>query len=313
MLYYIRRTFTMVVTIFIVSLITFFAFQIIPGDPVLSKLGVDADQAQIDALTNELNLDQPVIRRYFSWLTGIFKGDLGNSIRYDRDVGEMILSRLPVTFSLSIISMLLVIIFGIPIGILSAKYDKKASGFFINFLTQVSMAIPSFWTGILLMYLFGLILNWITPGAYTPWSENAFEAFKSLILPSLAIAIPNIAVIVRYLRNTILEQKNQDYTRTALSKGAKPGYVLTRHILRNALIPVVTVFGMIAAKILAGSIIIEQVFSLPGLGRLLINAISTRDLPLVQGMILYFSVLIVIINFLIDIIYKLIDPRIKYT
>ncbi|MDK2946532.1 peptide/nickel transport system permease protein [Geotoga petraea] len=303
----------MVVTIFIVSLITFFAFQIIPGDPVLSKLGVDADQAQIDALTNELNLDQPVIRRYFSWLTGIFKGDLGNSIRYDRDVGEMILSRLPVTFSLSIISMLLVIIFGIPIGILSAKYDKKASGFFINFLTQVSMAIPSFWTGILLMYLFGLILNWITPGAYTPWSENAFEAFKSLILPSLAIAIPNIAVIVRYLRNTILEQKNQDYTRTALSKGAKPGYVLTRHILRNALIPVVTVFGMIAAKILAGSIIIEQVFSLPGLGRLLINAISTRDLPLVQGMILYFSVLIVIINFLIDIIYKLIDPRIKYT
>jgi peptide/nickel transport system permease protein len=276
----------MVVTIFIVSLITFFAFQIIPGDPVLSKLGVDADQAQIDALTNELNLDQPVIRRYFSWLTGIFKGDLGNSIRYDRDVGEMILSRLPVTFSLSIISMLLVIIFGIPIGILSAKYDKKASGFFINFLTQVSMAIPSFWTGILLMYLFGLILNWITPGAYTPWSENAFEAFKSLILPSLAIAIPNIAVIVRYLRNTILEQKNQDYTRTALSKGAKPGYVLTRHILRNALIPVVTVFGMIAAKILAGSIIIEQVFSLPGLGRLLINAISTRDLPLVQGMIL---------------------------
>jgi len=313
LLYYIRRTFTKVVTIFIVSLITFFAFQIIPGDPVLSKLGVDADQAQIDALTNELNLDQPVIRRYFSWLTGIFKGDLGNSIRYDRDVGEMILSRLPVTFSLSIISMLLVIIFGIPIGILSAKYDKKASGFFINFLTQVSMAIPSFWTGILLMYLFGLILNWITPGAYTPWSENAFEAFKSLILPSLAIAIPNIAVIVRYLRNTILEQKNQDYTRTALSKGAKPGYVLTRHILRNALIPVVTVFGMIAAKILAGSIIIEQVFSLPGLGRLLINAISTRDLPLVQGMILYFSVLIVIINFLIDIIYKLIDPRIKYT
>jgi peptide/nickel transport system permease protein len=303
----------MVVTIFIVSLITFFAFQIIPGDPVLSKLGVDADQAQIDALTNELNLDQPVIRRYFSWLTGIFNGDLGNSIRYDREVGDMILSRLPVTFSLSIISMSLVIIFGIPIGILSAKYDKKASGFFINFLTQVSMAIPSFWTGILLMYLFGLILNWITPGAYTPWSENAFEAFKSLILPSLAIAIPNIAVIVRYLRNTILEQKNQDYTRTALSKGAKPGYVLTRHILRNALIPVVTVFGMIAAKILAGSIIIEQVFSLPGLGRLLINAISTRDLPLVQGMILYFSVLIVIINFLIDIIYKLIDPRIKYT
>jgi peptide/nickel transport system permease protein len=209
--------------------------------------------------------------------------------------------------------MLLVVILGIPIGILSAKYDKKVSGFFINFITQVSMAIPSFWTGILLMYLFGLILNWITPGSYTPWSENAFEAFKSLILPSLAIAIPNIAVVVRYLRNTILEQKNQDYTRTALSKGAKPGYVLTRHILRNALIPVITVLGMITAKILAGSIIIEQVFSLPGLGRLLINAISTRDLPLVQGMILYFSVLIVLINFIIDIIYKLIDPRIKYT
>jgi len=217
----------MVVTIFIVSLITFFAFQIIPGDPVLSKLGVDADQAQIDALTSELNLDQPAIRRYFSWIAGIFNGDLGKSIRYDREVTDMIISRLPVTFSLTIMSMFLVFVFGIPIGILSAKNDKKTSGFFINFITQVSMAIPSFWTGILLMYFFGLILNWITPGAYTPWSENPFEAFKSLILPSLAIAIPNIAVIVRYLRNTILEQKNQDYTRTALSKGAKPGYVLT--------------------------------------------------------------------------------------
>jgi peptide/nickel transport system permease protein len=302
----------MVVTIFIVSLITFFAFQIIPGDPVLSKLGVDADQAQIDALTRELNLDQPAIRRYFSWIAGIFNGDLGKSIRYDREVTDMIISRLPVTFSLTIMSMFLVFVFGIPIGILSAKNDKKTSGFFINFITQVSMAIPSFWTGILLMYFFGLILNWITPGAYTPWSENPFEAFKSLILPSLAIAIPNIAVIVRYLRNTILEQKNQDYTRTALSKGAKPGYVLTRHILRNALIPVITVLGMITATILSGSIIIEQVFSLPGLGRLLINAISTRDLPLVQGMILYFSILIVLINFLIDIIYKLVDPRIKF-
>lgn len=303
----------MLITIFIVSLITFFAFQIIPGDPVLSKLGVDADEAQIEALRSELNLDQPVLRRYFSWVSGIFKGDMGNSIRYDREVGEMILTRLPVTLSLAVISMFLVIIFGIPIGVLSAKYDKKTSGFFINFFTQVSMAVPSFWTGILLMYLFGLILNWITPGAYTPWSENIFQAFKSLILPALAIAIPNIAVVVRYLRNTILEQKNQDYTRTALSKGARPGYVLIKHILRNALIPVITVLGMITAKILAGSIIIEQVFSLPGLGRLLINAISTRDLPLVQGMILYFSVLIVLINFLIDIIYKLVDPRIQYT
>lgn len=313
MIYYLRRTFTMLITIFLVSLITFFAFQIIPGDPVLSKLGVDADEAQIEALTNELNLDQPVLKRYFSWVSGIFTGDMGNSIRYDREVAVMILSRLPVTFSLAIIAMLLVIIFGIPIGILSAKYDKKTSGFLINFFTQVSMAVPSFWTGILLMYLFGLILNWITPGSYTPWSENIFEAFKSLILPSLAIAIPNIAVVVRYLRNTILEQKNQDYTRTALSKGAKPGYVLVKHILRNALIPVITVLGMITAKILAGSIIIEQVFSLPGLGRLLINAISTRDLPLVQGMILYFSILIVLINFIIDIIYKLVDPRIQYT
>lgn len=303
----------MVITIFIISLITFFAFQIIPGDPVLSKLGVDADQAQIDALTKELNLDQPVIGRYFSWVAGIFKGDFGKSIRYDMDVLEMIKSRLPVTFSLAIMSMLMVVIFGIPIGILAAKYDKKISGFFINFFTQFSMAIPSFWTGILLMYLFGLILNWITPGSYVPWSKSIVEGFKSLLLPSVAIAIPNIAVVVRYLKNTILEQKNKDYTRTALSKGAKPGYVMTKHILRNALIPVITVLGMITARILAGSIIIEQVFSLPGMGRLLINAISTRDLPLVQGMVLYFSILIVIINFVIDIIYKLVDPRIQYT
>ncbi|MDO7976406.1 ABC transporter permease [Oceanotoga teriensis] len=306
-----RKTFAMIITVFLVSIITFFAFELIPGDPVLAKLGINADQAQIEALREELNINKPLAGRYISWISGIFTGDMGKSIRYDMDVNDIIGQRFSVTFQLSIMSIIIIIIFGIPLGILAAKYDDNIFGFLISFITQIGLAIPSFWAGILLIYLFGLILNLFTAGGYVSWSQNPLESIKSLFLPALAIAIPNIAVVIRYLKSSILEEKDKDYTKTALAKGLSSNQVLIFHILRNAIIPVITILAMIIAKVLAGSIVIEQVFTIPGMGRLLINAISTRDLPLVQGLVFYISIIVVMINFLVDIVYKFIDPRIK--
>jgi peptide/nickel transport system permease protein len=308
---YLRKLFAMLATVFLVSMITFITFEIIPGDPVLARLGVDADEAQIRALSEELGLDEPLSKRFFGWITGLFTGDLGQSIRYSRPVSELILDRLPVTLSLALISMALIVIIGVPLGILSARYGDRLPGISISIVSQIGMAVPSFWTGIILMYIFGLTLRWVSPGGYTPWSVDPVEAFKSLLLPAAAIALPSIATVTRYTRNTVMEQMKNDYVRLAFSKGLKMNAVLFRHVLKNALIPVITVLGMITANILGGSIVIEQVFTLPGVGRLLINAISVRDLPLVQGMVLYISLVIVVTNFLIDIVYTLIDPRIK--
>jgi len=308
---YLRKIMAMLFTVLFVSIITFISFEIIPGDPVLSRLGVDADEAQIESLTEELGLNDPLPVRFTKWAGGVFTGNLGDSVRYSRPVTELISERIPVTLSLALISLLLIVMVGIPLGILSAKYGDRVPGISISLISQLGMAIPSFWTGIILMFVFGLILKWVSPGGYTSWDENPVEAFKSLILPSVAIALPSIATVIRYTRNTVMEQMKKDYVRLAYSKGLKTNSVLFGHVLRNALIPVITVLGMITANILGGSIVIEQVFTLPGVGRLLINAISTRDLPLAQGMILYISLVIVVINFLIDIIYTVIDPRIK--
>ncbi len=301
----------MLITVFFVSVITFISFEIIPGDPVLARLGVDADEAQIKALTEELHLNDPLPMRFTMWMKGVFTGDLGMSIRYSKPVGELIAERIPVTLSLALIALSLIVIIGIPSGIISAKYGDRWPGITISLVSQLGMAIPSFWFGIILMFIFGLLLKWVSPGGYTAWDVDPGEWLKSLILPAIAIAIPSIATVIRYTRNTVMEQMKHDYVRMAFSKGLKMNGVLFKHVLKNALIPVITVLGMITANILGGSIVIEKVFTLPGVGRLLINAISTRDLPLAQGMILYISLVIVIINFLIDIIYTIIDPRIK--
>ncbi|HOO75099.1 MAG TPA: ABC transporter permease [Tepiditoga sp.] len=312
MYYYLRKFIAMFFTIIIVTLITFFSFEIIPGDPVLSKLGIDADEAQIASLRAELGLDMPIPVRYIKWVGNILKGDLGESVRFSLPVYDLIKTRLPVTFSLMIISILITLAVGIPLGILSAKYNNRIGGFFINFITQIFLAIPSFWVGIMLIMIFGVILKWFSPGGYVSWSENPAESIKSVILPSVAIALPNIAIVIRYLKNSVLEQMKKDYVRMAYSKGLNSFRVMKNHVIRNAVIPVITVLGMIISSVLAGSLIVEQVFTLPGIGRLLISAIGNRDLPLVEGMILYISFTVLFINFIIDILYKFIDPRIKY-
>lgn len=301
----------MVVTLFIVSLITFIIFQIIPGDPVLAKLGMEADEAQIEAMKNELGLDKPLLERYTSWISNAVRGDFGKSTRFDKPVNELIYYRFGVTMSLACMSLFLSVIIGIPLGILAAKYNDKVTGILISIVTQIGMSLPSFWVAILLMLLFGLILNIFSIGKFTSWSENPYEYLKSLFFPAVAIAIPNVAVIVRYLKTTMLEQMKQDYVRTAYSKGFSGNRILYKHVLRNGLIPVITIMGMIVASVLGGSIIIERVFTLPGIGNLLITAIGSRDFPLVQGIVMYIAFMVVTINFIVDILYKVIDPRIS--
>lgn len=301
----------MILTVLLVSLITFVTFEIIPGNPALTRLGVDAQESQYEALSAELGLNDPLEIRLSRWLKGLFTGDLGISMRYSVPVSELILDRLPVTISLAVMSLVLIVLIGIPLGIVSAKYGERLPGILITLISQIGMAIPSFWSGIILIYIFGIVLRWVSPGGFVPWSEDAYGAFKSLILPAIAIALPSIASIIRYTRNSIMDQMKNDYVQLALSKGLNLNSVLLRHVLKNALIPIITVLGMIAANILGGAIVIEQVFTLPGVGRLLINAITTRDLPLVQGMVLYIAFIIVVINFFIDVIYTVIDPRIR--
>ena len=308
---YVKKLFAMVFTVLLVSLIAFVAFEVIPGNPALSRLGVDAEESQFEALSAELGLDDPLEERLSRWIRGLLTGDLGTSMRYSVPVSDLIFDRIPVTLSLAVMAMMFITIIGIPLGIVSAKYGHRLPGILISMISQIGMVIPSFWSGIILMYIFGIVLRWVSPGGYVPWSEDAVGAFKSLLLPPIAIALPSIASIIRYTRNSVMDQMKSDYVQLALSKGLNMNSVLYKHVLKNSLIPIITVLGMIAANILGGSIVIEQVFTLPGLGRLLINAISTRDLPLVQGMVLYIAFIIVIINFLIDIVYTVIDPRIR--
>ncbi|WP_188383205.1 ABC transporter permease [Ornithinibacillus halotolerans] len=311
MAYFIRRFILLLVTLVLVSLITFAVFQVIPGDPIRIMLGPEADEARVQALEKELGLDRPLHEQYFSWVQGVVTGDMGQSIRFSRPVAELITDRLPVTLSLAVLSVIIVVLIAIPLGIFVARRQNSFSDLMFSSLTQVGMAIPSFWLGMLLMLYLGMTFSFFSVTGYVPWSESITGALGSLILPALTIAIPQIAVSFRYIRNTILEQLQLDYVRTLRSKGILERAVMYKHVLRNAMIPILTVFGLIFAEVVAGTIIVEQVFGLPGFGSLLVTSISYRDFPLVQGIIMYITIVVVLINFIIDMLYAVLDPRIR--
>lgn len=312
MAYFVRRFSLLIVTVFLVSFITFAVFQIIPGDPIRIMLGPEADEARVETLEKQLGLDQPLITQYGNWMSGVFTGDLGDSIRFSRPVSELIADRLPVTLSLAFLSIAIVIMVAIPLGIYIAKRPNTLQDLVLSSVTQVGMAIPSFWLGMLLMLGLGMTFQFFSISGYVPWSESITGAFGSLLLPAITIAIPQIAISFRYIRNTILEQLQLDYVRTIRSKGITERAVMYKHVLRNAMIPILTVFGLIFAEVVAGTIIVEQVFGLPGFGSLLITSISYRDFPLIQGIVMYITIVVVVINFVIDMLYAILDPRIRF-
>jgi peptide/nickel transport system permease protein len=308
---YIKKLMFLLISIFLVSVFTFVAFQIIPGDSASTMLGMNATEEAVEALREELGLNKNVVVRYGNWVKDALRGDFGTSLQYKVPVKTLIADRLPVTIWLGVLSILLIIIIAIPLGILSTRKEGGMGEGLILSCIHTVMAIPPFFLGILITLVFGIILKWFTPGGYVSPSEDFRRFFKFMIFPALSIAIPQIAMLIKFLRGSLLRELQLDYVRTAKSKGSTNTRILYRHVLKNALITIITFLGMVLADVLAGSIIIEQVFGLPGLGRLLITSISNRDFMVVQGIILYIVITVVCINFVVDIIYQRIDPRIR--
>lgn len=309
--YILKKLAAMLITLFLVSLFAFMAFQIIPGDSVVASLGTSATPEAVEALREQLGLNENVALRYFSWLKGAITGDFGNSFQYNIPVNSLIKDRLPVTLWLALLSIVFILIFSIPLGIGAAKKEGGFADRVITFMTHLAMAIPPFFLGIILTLVFGLLLKWFVPGNYISYTEDFGKFIGYLICPALAIAIPKTAMVIKYLRSSIVRQLHLDYVRTARSKGHTERVILYRHVLKNAFIPVLTFLAIITADVMAGSIIIEQVFGLPGLGRTLVTAISGRDYPIVQIIILYIAAVVILSNFLVDILYQWIDPRVR--
>ncbi|MCR5127550.1 MAG: ABC transporter permease [Lachnospiraceae bacterium] len=311
MKHYGKKLISMLLTVFGVTFLVFAAFEIIPGDPALSKLGDNVTPEAYAALRAEMGLDRPFLVRYFEWLLDCLRGNLGESYSYHMPVAQMIGDKLPITLTMTIMSMILTLVISVPVGLLLSKYAYSKldrAGYVAN---QFMMAIPSFFLGILLTWFFGLILKWFTPGGFVSYKKD-FGAFLGyLILPSIAIAIPKCAMSIKLLRSAILTEADKDYVRTAYSRGNSTMEVLYRHVLKNALIPLVTFWGMAVADTIAGSIVIEQVFNIPGLGRILLTSISRRDYPVVEAVILLIAFVVVLMNFIVDMLYRILDPRMR--
>lgn len=310
MKYFAKKLAGLAATLLVVSFLVFAAFAVIPGDPATSMLGTQATPEKVAALREEMGLNEPLLVRFGSWAFRFIQGDFGTSYSYRMPVTEMIGEKIPVTLTLTVMSFLIMALLSIPLGITCAHHAGGRLDRIIMVANQIIMAVPPFFSGILITLVFGLILHLFTPGGYVSYTVSFFKFAGYLIFPAIAIALPKAAMAVKLLRTSVLSEMKLDYVRTAYSRGNRTKAVLYHHVLKNALIPVVTFLGMALADMVAGSIIIEQVFNIPGLGRILLTSISNRDYPVVQAVIVCIAFLVIFVNFLVDIIYKMIDPRI---
>jgi peptide/nickel transport system permease protein len=310
--YILRRTVILLLTLFLVSLAIFSVLMVIPGDPAQIILGVHATPETLNALRHKLGLDHPAILQYLRYIKNVLSGDLGRSITYDVPVLSLILSRLQVTVPLALLSLVFAIVSAIPMGIYSALHRNRVGDYGIMIFSQIGLAVPAFWAGILLILFFAVTLHWLPAGGFQGGPAAPLRALTSLLLPALSLGFVRAAVLTRMTRSSMLDVLGEDYIRTAISKGLPKRVVVYRHALRNAVIPIVTLIGLQAGDLLAGAIIVENVFHLPGIGRLVFEAIGQRDLPVVQGVVLFIAAMIVVINFVMDIAYRYLDPRIHY-
>ena len=306
-----KRTAMLLATLFLVTVLAFLAFTVIPGDPTDAILGLNATDAQIAALRRELGLDLPLVQRYVNWLTAFVTGDFGMSYNYEMSVSDLLSVRIAPTMTLTALSALLIILISIPMGMLAARFSGSWVDKLLTVLNQVAMSVPNFVLGIGLVYLFGLVLRWFQPGGYVAPEMGLGAYLWFMLFPSLAVALPKSAMTARMLRGSVLSELDEDYIRTAWSKGSSRSRVLWVHVLRNALIPVVTFLATTIAELVAGSIVVEQVFAIPGLGQMLISSIGNRDHPVVQAIIVLVAVVVVLCNFLADALNALLDPRLE--
>ncbi len=310
--YLLKRTLILFLTLLLVSIAIFAVLMVIPGDPAQIILGIHATPETLRNLRHQMGLDRPVIIQYLHYMKNLALGDLGRSITYDVPIHSLILSRLQVTIPLAILSLIFAVSISIPMGIYSSLHRNRPGDYGIMVFSQVGLAVPAFWAGILLILLFAVTLHWLPAGGFHAWQTDPIKALRSLLLPAFSLGFVRAAVLTRMTRSAMLEVLGEDYIRTARSKGLPKRMVVYKHAFRNAIIPVVTIIGLQAGDLLAGAIIIENVFHLPGVGRLVFEAIGQRDLPVIQGVILLIAVMIVVINFLIDVLYRYLDPRIRY-
>lgn len=311
MKYAAKKFLTLIITLFIVSLLAFLAFQIIPGDPTTKMLGTEATPEAVAALREQLGLDKPIPVRYWNWLTDFLRGDMGTSYSYSMPVSQMLAEKLPTTVLLSVMAFVITVVISIPLGILAGSVKNRVVDWLITALDQMVMSVPAFFVGIVLCYVFGIIFRVFVPGDFVSLQEDWVRCIGYLVFPALSIAIPRIAMTVKMLRGAILNEQGQDYVRTAQSRGSHHRRILFSHVVRNALIPTIAFLAVTAAEIMTGSIIIEQVFSIPGIGRLLMASIGNRDFPVVQAIVVILASWIVVINFVADLLYQLVDPRIR--
>ena len=306
-----KRALIAILTLLAASLVVFAVLEIVPGDPARLMLGMNATEDAVLTLQEQMGLNQPLIIRYVSWIAGLLTGDLGKSYTYSVPVFDLIRERVAVSLPLAVISLALSTLIAVPIGMFSASRRGKLSDTLTMGVAQVGVAIPNFWFALLLVYVFAVTLRLVPAGGFPGWSTGLGLGLKSLILPAVALALPQAAILARVTRSALLDVLGEDYIRTARAKGLSRRQVLYRHALRNALIPVLTILGLQFAFLLAGTIIIENVFYLPGLGRLVFQAITQRDLIVVEGVVMLLVATVILVNLLVDLSYAIVDPRLR--
>jgi len=315
LLFLARRAATFAATLFVASLVVFAVLELLPGSPAQVMLGDTATPESIAALEARLGLDRPPSTRYVSWVGGLLRGDSAVSYAYDTPTFELIAERLQVSLPLALLAMALTIVVALALGVYAASRHNRAGDVGVMALSQLGVAVPSFWLAILLILLFAVQLQWVSAGGFPGWSSEVdgglWPGLKALLLPALSLAAVQTAILARVTRSAVLEAMREDYVRTARAKGLSRRAVLWRHVLRNAMIPVLTIMGLQFANLITGAIVVENVFVLPGIGRLVFQAIGNRDLVLVRDVVMLLAAAVVVINFAVDVLYALVDPRLR--
>lgn len=310
-----RRLLTLIATLLGASVVVFAMLEILPGNAAQVLMGPDADPEAVTAMAEQLGLNQPALQRYAQWIQGFFTGHLGDSYAYGSPVWELIQERLALTIPLALMAMLLTTVLALLAGVYAASHHNKLGDISIMGLAQLGIAIPNFWFAILLILLFSVKLQWFSAGGFPGWSAEEgggfWPALQALLLPAISLAVVQAAILARITRSAVLEVLREDFVRTARAKGLSQRAVLWGHVLRNAMIPVITVMGLQFANLLAGTIVVENVFYLPGLGRLIFQSIANRDLIVVRNCVMLLAAMVIVVNFIVDVLYAVIDPRVK--
>ena len=309
--YILRRLVVLVLTLLAAALVIFLVLEVLPGDPAAVTLGLNASPEALAALHAELGLDKPAPLRFLLWLGGLASGDLGLSYTYRVPVAQLIMERMAVTLPLAVLAIALAVLIGMPLGVLAASRHGRLADAGVMAFAQAGLAIPNFWFGLLLVLVFAVGLGWLPAGGFPGWQAGLATSLKSLAMPALALALPQAAIIARVTRSAMLDTLQEDFVRTARAKGLSEGTTMRRHALRNALIPVVTLVGLQAPLLFGGAVILEQIFVIPGMGLLLLEAVGSRDYPTITGVFLVIGVAVVLINLLVDLSYGFLDPKVR--